>query len=69
MDACPLSAIVENVFGLDGDCEGSLQTGPVWVLDERERVECPVCGKLLEPGYARLVPAHEPEAAANYTGK
>ena len=56
---------MRSMLGCDYRCEGSLKAGTIWILDEREQVECRVCGKLLEPGYARLVPAHEPDTNAS----
>ena len=47
------------VPGFDDRCDGSLKAGTIRLIDQREHVQCSICGKLLEPGYARLVPAHE----------
>jgi hypothetical protein len=51
------------VVWIDNRCEGGLKAGRLLLVDDREQVECSACGKLLEPGYARLVPAHEPDTS------
>jgi hypothetical protein len=55
------SATVENVIpAFQNVCAGSLKTGKLWLLNDLEQVECLVCGKLLEPGYANSSPRTSP---------